>query len=159
MSDSFVPLFEHVNFPALPSQEQFQHYSIPNSAPKEPPANDATPGELSSPKFSTVTLVPRERTKKVDKGELKSKLLADLKSAVVLSLPPEVIGQIARSLEELKNSPSPDPVHGLPTARNPAGNLVTPGKPHLSVQKEGDQVTGILVECSCGEFIALDCIY
>jgi hypothetical protein len=161
MPDSFVPLFEEMQFPALPSREQFQHYSLPSSSPNPSQPNLPAPGVSAPPKFSTVTLVPRERTKKVDNTELKSKLLADLKNALALSLPAEIIGGIIRSLQELKHSPSPDPVQSPAAIRNPERNLgdSSPGKPNLTVQKEGDQVTGIIVECGCGELIALDCIY
>ena len=31
--------------------------------------------------------------------------------------------------------------------------------PRVSIQREGDQVTGIRIQCSCGQVIELACIY
>lgn len=34
-----------------------------------------------------------------------------------------------------------------------------PGKPVVSLQKDGDRVTHIRVQCACGEVIELECAY
>ena len=35
----------------------------------------------------------------------------------------------------------------------------TAGKPIVSLQREGDRVTGIRIECTCGQVIELACSY
>ncbi len=40
-----------------------------------------------------------------------------------------------------------------------AGGPGPAGKPKISLQREGDQVTQIRIECACGEVILLDCQY
>ena len=47
-------------------------------------------------------------------------------------------------------SPDAPHVHG------PAGNA---GEPVVTLQREGDRVTGIRVECGCGQVIELTCSY
>lgn len=32
-------------------------------------------------------------------------------------------------------------------------------EPHIAVQREGDRVTGIRIQCSCGQIIDLACVY
>ena len=63
-------------------------------------------------------------------------------------------------------SAAPDNVHHLPV---PAAALVpgAPGEPApspatapvVTLRREGDRVTGIRVQCACGEVIELDCVY
>ncbi|HWH69915.1 MAG TPA: hypothetical protein VNT26_11045 [Candidatus Sulfotelmatobacter sp.] len=49
-------------------------------------------------------------------------------------------------------SPAPAPV--------PAHPAPQPGcEPRVSLQREGDRVTGIHIECSCGQIIELACVY
>ncbi len=43
--------------------------------------------------------------------------------------------------------------HGTSAAPHP------PGKPVVSLQKDGDRVTHIRVQCACGEVIELECDY
>ena len=43
--------------------------------------------------------------------------------------------------------------HGTSAAPHPAG------KPVVSLQKDGDRVTHIRVQCACGEVIELECAY
>lgn len=33
------------------------------------------------------------------------------------------------------------------------------GRPLVTLQRDGDQVTGIRIECTCGNVIELDCLY
>ena len=33
------------------------------------------------------------------------------------------------------------------------------GTPHVSVQREGDRITGIRVQCACGQVMNLACVY
>lgn len=33
------------------------------------------------------------------------------------------------------------------------------GRPIVTLQRDGDQVTGIRIECTCGNVIELDCLY
>ena len=42
--------------------------------------------------------------------------------------------------------------------RHGAGGAVT-GEPRVSLQREGERVTGIRVECACGQVIELACSY
>ncbi len=41
----------------------------------------------------------------------------------------------------------------------PAGSLVGCGTPTVSLQREGDRVTQIRVQCACGQIIELACVY
>jgi hypothetical protein len=47
----------------------------------------------------------------------------------------------------------------------PAGSLATPGarptcaKPVVTLQRNGEIVSGIRIQCGCGEIIELNCIY
>lgn len=45
----------------------------------------------------------------------------------------------------------------------PAGNCATQpghgGKPTISIQKDGDRITLIRVQCGCGEVVELECNY
>lgn len=41
----------------------------------------------------------------------------------------------------------------------PASGSGHAGKPTISLQREGDRVTQIRIECVCGEVILLDCQY
>jgi hypothetical protein len=45
-----------------------------------------------------------------------------------------------------------------PLAHGPAGSTAH-GKPAVSLQREGDRVTGIRIECVCGQVIELSCSY
>jgi hypothetical protein len=44
-------------------------------------------------------------------------------------------------------------------ASSQAGPAATSGKPIITLQREGDRVTQIRIECVCGEIILLDCQY
>ncbi len=50
----------------------------------------------------------------------------------------------------------------LPTAApttSHTGHGTQPCDPRVSIQREGDQVTGIRIHCGCGQVIDLACIY
>jgi hypothetical protein len=51
---------------------------------------------------------------------------------------------------------SPLQTSGAPHVHGAGGNA---GKPVVTLQREGDRVTGIRVECGCGQVIELACSY
>jgi hypothetical protein len=56
------------------------------------------------------------------------------------------------------SSPSPASVDKpLPASHVHAGKA--PAEPTVTLQKEGDQITGIRIQCSCGQIINLSCQY
>jgi len=55
------------------------------------------------------------------------------------------------------SGPNPPPPTGTPTCA--AGAHPATGKPTVSLQKEGDRVTHIRIQCGCGEVIELACDY
>lgn len=63
----------------------------------------------------------------------------------VATVPPAPAGQAP-------SAPAPAPA----TAPTPHAH---PGAPRLTFQRDGDRITRILVHCSCGEVIPLDCRY
>ncbi|MFO1488104.1 MAG: hypothetical protein U1F65_06480 [Verrucomicrobiota bacterium] len=67
----------------------------------------------------------------------------------VVSQPKEGDTQLFRPLSaEVSTSPKPTVSH--------TGKAC---EPRVSIQREGDHVTGIRVHCSCGQVIDLACIY
>lgn len=44
-------------------------------------------------------------------------------------------------------------------SKNPEAHANKTCDPRVSIQREGDQVTGIRIHCSCGQVIDLACIY
>ncbi len=52
-----------------------------------------------------------------------------------------------------------------PHAAGPSATVVAPrphaehSAPRVTLTREGDKVTGIRVECTCGQVIELDCVY
>ncbi len=65
----------------------------------------------------------------------------------------------------LMASPTPNAAsHGL-TLAAPASSAFVPITPHahatptISVQKDGDRITHIIVRCTCGQVINLECGY
>jgi hypothetical protein len=50
--------------------------------------------------------------------------------------------------EKQKTPPHVNGVNGAPC-----------GQPSVTVRREGDRVTGICVQCACGEVIELACVY
>ena len=59
-------------------------------------------------------------------------------------------------------TPTPNPA---PHAGASPASMVAPrphvehGRPVVTLRREGDQVTGIRIECTCGKVIELDCLY
>jgi hypothetical protein len=46
----------------------------------------------------------------------------------------------------------------IPSAANPAAH-VAHGEPKVTLQRNGNQVTGIHIQCSCGQVMELSCVY
>jgi hypothetical protein len=46
-----------------------------------------------------------------------------------------------------------------PLLSAPASNQEACAQPKVSLQRNGDVITGIRIECSCGEVINLSCVY
>lgn len=46
-----------------------------------------------------------------------------------------------------------------PVSNNAAAHPNKTCEPRVSIQREGDQVTGIRIHCGCGQVIDLACIY
>lgn len=53
--------------------------------------------------------------------------------------------------------PAPRPAAEVPTTPAPAAHA--PGPPKVTLQREGDRVTHIRLECACGEVFELACDY
>ncbi len=60
---------------------------------------------------------------------------------------------------------TPSPGGAASHAGSPSASVVAPrphgdhGRPVVTLRREGDQVTGIRIECTCGKVIELDCLY
>jgi hypothetical protein len=53
-------------------------------------------------------------------------------------------------------------LESAPTAAAAGGAAVRHGKtcePQVAIQREGDQVSGIRIQCGCGQVIELACVY
>lgn len=48
---------------------------------------------------------------------------------------------------------APTPTHG------PSASAGSAGQPQVTVERQGDRISRIIVTCSCGEVIELDCRY
>ena len=138
MAGTFVPFFERPAGADAVPQFQFNQY-----------------------KLSRITLAPPQSVRHVDKGEIRSKLLNDLQHAFALSLPENAIQQILGELKRYRSSSRPvlqsfDGDTPVETAEEPSDSME---KPIIKLEKEGDKITHIVVECECGQEITLDCIY
>ena len=51
------------------------------------------------------------------------------------------------------------PLQTSPGAHQHGAGGSAAGQPTLTVQREGDKITGIRVECACGQVIELACSY
>jgi len=83
---------------------------------------------------------------------------------------PGAAGNTARVPAQL---PSTSPRNALPTpgqvteatpskvtaAFGPLTNAEQCPQPQISIQREGDRITCIRIQCSCGQLIELDCAY
>jgi hypothetical protein len=47
----------------------------------------------------------------------------------------------------------------IPGASHAHAGISTPGKPVVTLQRDGDRVTAIRIECICGQIIELSCSY
>lgn len=137
MPPAFVPFFEKPSSPEAIPQPHFNQY-----------------------KLSTVTVAQSApRPRHVNKEELANKLLGDLKNAISMSLPEEAVEQILADLGKLR-IPERSVTESMDGALEPESNLEgTSEKPSVRLEKDGDKITNIVVECDCGQVIALDCIY
>lgn len=138
MAATFVPFFEKASTGETLPQYQFSQY-----------------------KLSKITLTPTQSIRHVERDELKTKVVSDLRNALSLSLPPDAIQQILTDLAKYRSSGNPPGDASLADAE---ANItaVSSGqgeKPTVKLQKEGDKVTHIIVECECGQVITMDCIY
>ena len=118
------------------------------------------PSEPPDPAAETPPVVPAEAN---DPAEGVRAVLADLPGEIPEDTVNQAVQQILKTVEagpmrltlpDLKLQPSetppPEPVEG----EEPAQTL-----PELSVEKDGDKVTRIKVDCICGETIVMDCDY
>jgi hypothetical protein len=56
----------------------------------------------------------------------------------------------------------PQPFQSLPNGTGMAGEKLFHKKncePHLSVQRDGDRISSIRIQCNCGQTIDLACLY
>jgi hypothetical protein len=75
-------------------------------------------------------------------------------AAARLSSPPVGLKVVPKG----ESSPAFSPLQA-PGAPHTHGTAGTGGKPVVTLQREGDRVTGICVECACGQVIELACSY
>lgn len=124
----------------------------------ETPQFQFTQQHFSQLKLSKVTVAPTQAPRPMAKEELKPKLLSDLKNALYFALPESSLQQIMDELASLRmpSSMSPGESQMDMGAEDPEASAA---KPSVKLQKDGDKVTNIMVECECGQVIALDCIY
>lgn len=164
MAGTFVPFFEkHAADDALP-EYQFTQYR-PDRAELPPPAPEFQPPgpEIVEPEAVTdqeERPPAPQKVQRIDRSELKAKLQSDLRNAIALSLPEESIRQITNELAKLRPPPSSSPDQSLESDNAASAE---PGdaadKTNITLEKDGDKVTNITVECDCGQVIELDCVY
>ena len=53
----------------------------------------------------------------------------------------------------------PPPVSAMPAGAEPVALRARTCEPRVSVQRDGDRITGIRVQCSCGQVLDLACAY
>jgi hypothetical protein len=51
------------------------------------------------------------------------------------------------------------PFQPVATAPSPAGNQLSPKEPQVTLEREGDRITRIKIQCVCGQVLELDCAY
>jgi hypothetical protein len=118
------------------------------------------PAEPPDPEAETPPVVPAEAT---DPTEAVHSVLAGLPGEIPEESISEAVHQILKVVEssptrmtlpDLKLQPSdtppPEPAEGEEAPR---------AHPELSLEKDGDKVTRIKVDCICGETIVMDCDY
>jgi hypothetical protein len=63
----------------------------------------------------------------------------------------------AASATEKGFAPSPLKIFSQPS--NPSATNASCGEPRLSLQRDGDKITSVHIECACGQVIDLACEY
>ena len=162
MAGTFVPFFEkHAADDALP-EYQFTQYR-PDRVELPPPSEFQPPEPVAAePEAAADQERPPapQKVQRIDRSELKAKLQSDLRNAIALSLPEESIRQITNELAKLRPPASSSPDQSLES-----DNAASPepgdsaDKTNITLEKDGDKVTNITVECDCGQVIELDCVY
>ncbi len=56
-----------------------------------------------------------------------------------------------------ETTPAFTPMQNPATHSHPSGNAA--GKPVITLQREGERISGIRIECACGQVIELACSY
>lgn len=135
MPAAFVPFFEK-SAPADVPQYQFSQF-----------------------KLSKITLAAPQSVRRIERIELKSKLLSDLRNALHLSLPADAVQKIVADLTKYRTAERPSDLEISHEGDGGTPPGAPPDKPNIKLQKEGEKVTNIIVECDCGQVIAMDCIY
>ncbi len=118
------------------------------------------PSEPPDPTKETPSVVPAETN---DPSEAVRAVLAGLPGEIPEDTVSQAVKQILQTVEagptrlalpDLKLQPSetppPEPAEGEEPAQT---------HPELSLEKDGDKVTRIKVDCTCGETIVMDCDY
>ena len=87
--------------------------------------------------------------------------MSDLKNAFALSLPEETVQQILGELKRygISSKPVLQNFDGNSETESSEAQADSSDKPIIKLEKEGDKITHIVVECECGQEITLDCIY
>lgn len=130
---------------------------------ERPASNEALPEyQFTQFKISKATLTPTQTVRHIEpvaQDGLKNKLLSDLRNALFLSLPSEQIDHIVADLNRCRNAERAVPLGAQLQSDGTDDATQAADKPNIKLQKEGDKVTNIIVECECGQVIAMDCIY
>lgn len=108
------------------------------------------------PFFTAAGGSPAGRTKAAAKPTDRSGFVPTVSSPSTANTPPPFAPANATA------TPPPPPASTAPTAATAAPTKephVAHGKPVVTLQRDGDKVTRIRVQCGCGETIDLDCVY
>ncbi len=110
---------------------------------------------------SVIKLKPTMTAPPIDRGSLRARLVGDLRNAVALGLAPEVVQQYLGDLAALDSFSHAGVGHSNAVHYDRLHTSLggSHDKPNISLQKDGDKVTHVTIECRCGEVIPLDCIY
>ena len=118
------------------------------------------PGEPPDPTVETPPVVPAEAN---DPSEAVRAVLTGLPGEIPEDTVNQAVQQILQTVEagptrlalpDLKLQPSETPPSKPAEGEEPAQT-----HPELSLEKDGDKVTRIKVDCICGETIVMDCDY
>lgn len=78
-------------------------------------------------------------------------------TSVAANKPPASNGAFAPVVQTAA-APPPGTAHS-PVATAPPTHPASHGTPKLTVERDGDHITRIVIHCSCGEVIPVDCHY